>query len=382
MVGDHATGAARRFWRDSRVDHVVSAPKFCNMRASAGAPKCPDVRVHSYSLAGNSRLLTAALEEGADPNGEDLADAYSSPLHLASVCGHAECVWVLLRRGAKIDRDHPRRGGRYPTHLAALYDHDDVLKQLIEAGADVNAGDQAGATLLNTAAAAGSVKAVQVLLGCGNLDTLRRSRHSGETALHAACRNGHEHIVKLLVEFELKRTGPKHLDVAIERLAALVDGSLYTRPSQVARTKGNTSCAVVVDRMIAECVQKIYGANLRAAAEAGRKSRLATSQLNETQFVPHKEIATGRPSVMASPSATSGRGPPWLSKPDARPKTSYGPSFGGGAAYRKCTKCDPTTKDAHGTRINTTHSTAQHDAWVAVDKATRREGRRHKARLR
>lgn len=355
FVKERTNGTSTAAWRsDGALDRVLSIPKFRSMKASAGAPGCPDVAVHSHCFDGKESELKDDLDNGKDPNGDKLFDAYSPPIHIACARGHYGCVELLLERGARIGPDRSTRGGRHPAHLAALFDRREVLVKLIEAGADVNATDHAGASVLNTAAAAGSIAAVKVLLENSKpsnpLDTRKRSTHSGELPLHAACRNGHSQIVKMLIDFELRRCSPEELDKVIKRLTSpLEKGSLYTRPSQVARSQGNIACAKSIEDVVRECTEKLYGADLAAATTSGYKSRRATSQLNETQFVSHREKTR----------AIDG-------------KDSYDPSMGGGMAYRKCTKCERTAKDLHGARANATHSTAQHAAWLALYKVARR----------
>lgn len=367
LFGDRSKGTMHQAWRHMRIDRLVSAPKFRSMRPSAQAPGCPDIEVHAHCLDGKANLLKVALDSGKDPNGATLLMMYSPPIHLAAVLGHDECVALLLEYGATISQDHPRRGGLFPTHLAALYDRDSVIRQLIDAGADVNACDRSGVPILNAAAAAGSTRTVKLLLACRDIDTLKRAAHSGETALHAACRHGHNHIVKLLIHFELERCGPNGLDVVIQRITApLAVGSAYTRPSQVARTHGNTDCAASLELIVAECIKDIYSIDLRAATTSGYKSRLATSQLNETQYVPHKG---GAPARNEEVSPRKMEGGSWLNDRKPRSRASYDPSMGGGMPYTKCTKCDPFAKDEHGRPRNITHSTAQHGAWVQMYKA-------------
>ena len=266
---------------------------------------------------------------------------------------------ALLVHGAAIGKDHLRRGGRYPSHLAAMYDHVAVLELLVAAGADVDARDRSGATLLTTAAAQGNAATVEYLLK-ENADPDLRNATNHETPLHAACRQGHHPVVKILVRDVLSRSSSKNLDPAVDALTATIDdGAFYTRPAQLAKARGHLDCARTIDAVVQDCLKSMYSENYAALAANGYKSKRATSLLHEFQCVSTKP-ENNRPEPNYPPKDDI----PW------RETSSYDPSMNvHKLIFAKCSKCDPTAKDKFGVKLNTTHTTVQHHAWMATAKA-------------
>ena len=373
LFAEHARGSSKWAWRGRKVEGLVAGPK---VRSDVAGLE--SLRVHVAAFDGKVEALRRSLEEGGDPNGRAVFEMYLPPLHLASIEGHVDCARLLLERGATIDADHLRRGGRHPTHLAAMFDHVDLLQLFFEAGASANARDRGGATLLTTAAAQGNEATVRLLLGTTGIEPHLRSGQ--ETALHAACRNGHARIVKLLVNRELEnRRGWKNFDEVVLILTMpLQKGPLYTGPAQLAKANGHVDCAAIVDVALRDCQTRTYAADNRASGNNGYKSRRATSLLHETQYVSIKP--QNQPPPQRPP-------PPWPATkndtggfPDF--KASYDPSMGCKAVYgKKCAMCEPTAKDASGLRLNTRHSTAQHHAWVKTAIANADTRRQKKKQL-
>jgi ankyrin repeat protein len=76
----------------------------------------------------------------------------------------------------------------------------DVIRWLISQRVNVDTEDSNGRCALRTAASVGNAKMVQTLLTEFDANANAQSRVSGNTALHFACKNNKEDVVKVLVE--------------------------------------------------------------------------------------------------------------------------------------------------------------------------------------
>ncbi|KAK3939988.1 Serine/threonine-protein phosphatase 6 regulatory ankyrin repeat subunit A [Diplogelasinospora grovesii] len=109
-----------------------------------------------------------------------------TPLHDASIKGHMNVVDVLLKSeeirchvNAKDNR------GRTALHWVAEYGRDDLVRLLVDRGADVSAGDEYGDTALHRAARGANIE---------------EKDRGGQTPLYQAAWQGHEAIVRLLLD--------------------------------------------------------------------------------------------------------------------------------------------------------------------------------------
>ncbi len=125
--------------------------------------------------AGNRDKVDDLLEGGADPN------------------------------GLKDSNLNPTREFTYPIDGAAWNNHPEIINLLVRAGADVNVSDSEGGSPLCTAARAGSLEAVKVLLSHG----AHVRTESGSSAAEVAMRFGHDDIAGL-IEATAIQSSPKH----------------------------------------------------------------------------------------------------------------------------------------------------------------------------
>lgn len=94
-----------------------------------------DTAIGVAAKAGNAAMVTALLDQGANP---------TAGIYAASVGNHIEVARTLLDRGA----DANGSGGTTPVLYNALFDNQDLLDLLLSRGADPNNGGPADATFL------------------------------------------------------------------------------------------------------------------------------------------------------------------------------------------------------------------------------------------
>ena len=185
--------------------------------------------LYYMSLLGLTQLCKRLLAAHADPNAS--GGLYRTPLLAAANNGHGNVVELLLN--AKASPNRTKRGESL--RAAASRGYDKIIESLLShgAGVDINAISLGQSTALASAARNGHEKVVQILLHAG-ADSGRYDRKTGigppivEAALHghdtvvrqllpssppfgiyeatiAAASNGHENVVRLLVEAKIER---------------------------------------------------------------------------------------------------------------------------------------------------------------------------------
>ncbi|KAL2861181.1 ankyrin repeat-containing domain protein [Aspergillus lucknowensis] len=146
-----------------------------------------DIRTRQTSslfwAAYNGQAATArnCLAFGADPN-VSISDDQRQYLH----CWQAICPEL------------PYAGGT-PMHVAVMRGHVDLAEMLLRAGADVNAVNWRGETALILASGLGMEGFCRRLLAMDKIDAGICNPDTG-SALSAACRGGHDGIVRVLLD--------------------------------------------------------------------------------------------------------------------------------------------------------------------------------------
>ena len=143
---------------------------------------------------GREAAVRALLFAGADI--ERLAKGRgTTALIAAATFGHTAVVSAMLDAGARARA--ATRDGLTPLLMAAQNGHAATVAVLLAGGADVDAANREGATPLHIAAHLGHVEVVQELCKAGpNLGHMA----GGVTALQAARRQGHNAIIRHLLE--------------------------------------------------------------------------------------------------------------------------------------------------------------------------------------
>lgn len=164
----------------------------------------------------------------------------STALHLASENGNAEIVKLLLSSGAKPSDENAL--GETALHLAAKNGHLKVLHTIRNSDWKL-CSRRNGLTALHVASNCGQTEFVAEMLRCRVPGGIKSERSSvdpksdyGLTPLHLACRNGHEGVVRMLLNSagvlvdqasEMNKTIPVHL--AAQGGHLLVAGLLISR---------------------------------------------------------------------------------------------------------------------------------------------------------
>jgi len=141
-----------------------------------------------------------------------LVNAYAAdgfqPLGLAAYFGHFEAAEYLVKAGAPVNSSARNDLKATPLQSAAAAGHVKIVEMLIKHRADPNVQEQGGYTPLHAAAQNGDQATIRALL-YGGADLTMRSE-DGKTPLDLALEAGHEESAKLLQEgitkrFKLKR---------------------------------------------------------------------------------------------------------------------------------------------------------------------------------
>jgi ankyrin repeat protein len=140
-----------------------------------------------------------------------LVNAYAKdgyqPLGLASYFGHLESAEYLIKAGAPINSPSRNELRATPLQSAAAAGHVKIVEMLIKHRADPNVQEQGGFTPLHAAAQNGDQAMIRALL-YGGADLTMRS-DDGKTPLDLALEAGHAEAAKLLQEGITKRFKPK-----------------------------------------------------------------------------------------------------------------------------------------------------------------------------
>ena len=143
---------------------------------------------------GNSEGVREFLEQGSDPNGQQV-DGMTA-LHWAAYHDDLAAAGMLVRAGADVGAEN--RYGVTPLSLACENGSADLIKLLLEAGASPNAALRGGETPLMTASRTGKISAVRILLAFG-AEVGTRETMRGQTALMWAAAEGHAQVVRELI---------------------------------------------------------------------------------------------------------------------------------------------------------------------------------------
>jgi len=141
-----------------------------------------------------------------------LVNAYTAdgfqPLGLAAYFGHFESAEYLVKAGAPVNSPSRNDLKATPLQSAAAAGHVKIVEMLIKYRADTNVQEQGGYTPLHAAAQNGDQGTIRALL-YGGADLTIKSE-DGKTPLDLALEKGHGEAAKLLQEgitkrFKLKR---------------------------------------------------------------------------------------------------------------------------------------------------------------------------------
>lgn len=160
---------------------------------------------HIAAMNGSLSVIKELLRFNRDAViGVRIKKTGSTTLHLASEGGHAAIVKLLLSAGAKASDENAM--GETALHLAAKHGHVKVLHTIKTAVDWKICSRRNGLTALHVAASSGQTEFVAEMLRYRVPGGLRSERSGvdpksdyGVTPLHMASRNGHESVVRMLL---------------------------------------------------------------------------------------------------------------------------------------------------------------------------------------
>lgn len=181
---------------------------------------------HIAAMNGSLSVIKELLRFNRDAViGVRIMKTGSTTLHLASEGGHAAIVKLLLSAGAKASDENAM--GETALHLAAKHGHVKVLHTIKTAVDWKICSRRNGLTALHVAASSGQTEFVAEMLRYRVPGGLKSERSGvdpksdyGVTPLHLASRNGHESVVRMLLNSagvqvdaatEIERYIPMHL---------------------------------------------------------------------------------------------------------------------------------------------------------------------------
>lgn len=173
---------------------------------------------------GDLEAVKRALRWGADVNGYRFNGEGETPLHLAAGAGHINVVRELLDRGADINARNNDK--ETPLHCAALYGRVEVVKELLQRGAEVNVHSFHEPMPIRHAPDIHHEGRVEFSL---RRLAMLQNKH-GKTPLHVAAYNGHETVVKELLNAgadvnarDAAQITPLHMARSVEVVAELLN---------------------------------------------------------------------------------------------------------------------------------------------------------------
>jgi ankyrin repeat protein len=144
----------------------------------------------------NMLLIQTLLERGIDVNHQNKKG--HTPLIKSVSADNAQAVKMLLDFGAKPNLQEER--GLTALAYALLKGHNECFDLLLQYGADPNIQDEDGDNLLSLPIGKNNLKLFKELLMVPGIRLDDRNKKTGATLLMTACKAGHLHFVRYLVE--------------------------------------------------------------------------------------------------------------------------------------------------------------------------------------
>jgi len=217
-------------------------------------------------------MVRLLVEGGAAVNARNADN--QTPLLYASYGGFRRVVELLIDKGAAVQ--YQDRHGRSPLHYAAREGNPGVVEALLKNGADPSLRDSQNRTPLEYAVLRNRAAVVDTLMKLVRYDI---KGPEGSTLLHAAATQGHDDLVKTLLEQGANpdRPGPGGEPILISYLR----GGLGTRAIEmidrgvdlnVKDSSGRTPLHLAVEKGLDEAVKTLLdkGVDPNAADKNGR----------------------------------------------------------------------------------------------------------------
>ncbi|KAF5666963.1 ankyrin protein [Fusarium denticulatum] len=156
------------------------------------------------ATTGRLDIVSMLLDHGADPNMRNGPHNSSAPLHIAANKGHQSIVVELLKRGADPYPETTKESSAF--HAACIGGWLDVMETFLEVVDDVgelvNFEWGWAGTPLKAAASGGRLDAVKLLLskGADPNKQLQSKINKGQTIIHAAAEGGNTQVLEVILE--------------------------------------------------------------------------------------------------------------------------------------------------------------------------------------
>ncbi|KAF5585483.1 ankyrin protein [Fusarium pseudoanthophilum] len=156
------------------------------------------------TTTGRLDIVSMLLDHGADPNMRNGPQNSGAPLHIAANRGHRSIVIELLRRGADPYPETTKESSAF--HAACIGGWLDVMETFLEVVDDVgelvNFEWGWAGTPLKAAASGGRLDAVKLLLskGADPNKQLQSKINKGQTIIHAAAEGGNTQVLEVILD--------------------------------------------------------------------------------------------------------------------------------------------------------------------------------------
>lgn len=239
---------------DAIVKLLIEKGASVNLKKAPGHPL--------VIAASNNRkaVVKVLLEKGADSNAR--RDDSTTSLHIAVMRGCSDIVSMLLNKGA--DTDLGDNTGTTPLHTAVWKKHCKITQLLLERGAAVGSRDSYGRTALDIAMTHGSQRSLSLCLKHAKINAqdcqplhpaislnktavvrwllengadINRKDSRGQTPLLYAMLEAHDHLVELLLLYDVDPDAERYDGLTPLKLASETNREDWAQKLRAKRDK-------------------------------------------------------------------------------------------------------------------------------------------------
>ncbi|KAH1712588.1 hypothetical protein KXX40_005614 [Aspergillus fumigatus] len=229
-------------------------------RASVNLKKAPGHPLVIAASNNRKAVVKVLLEKGADSNAR--RDDSTTSLHIAVMRGCSDIVSMLLIKGA--DTDLGDNTGTTPLHTAVWKKHCKITQLLLERGAAVGSRDSYGRTALDIAMTHGSQRSLSLCLKHAKINAqdcqplhpaislnktavvrwllengadINRKDSRGQTPLLYAMLEAHDHLVELLLLYDVDPDAERYDGLTPLKLASEINREDWAQKLRAKRDK-------------------------------------------------------------------------------------------------------------------------------------------------
>ncbi|XP_076443488.1 death-associated protein kinase dapk-1-like isoform X2 [Babylonia areolata] len=253
--GETALHVAARYGHAHVVKFLCGAGANINVIDSLGETPLHSAAWHGYVPIVRTLCAHEALLDMQNKEGETV-------LHCAAVRGNLDCIKILLDHGAPLN--HLDKRGSTALHLACQRHHSGIALMLLRAGCEMDIMDkETGESALHAASREGLAEVVQTLcsLGC-KVDPVSAD---GFTPLHQAIKAGHIEITRCLLMSGAQPDMPNKDGVTGE-IIALAQGFMEIA-ELMSRVKGDKGQTLI--QQLTECPSGLSRIKLKVLGSTG-----------------------------------------------------------------------------------------------------------------